>query len=179
MSDDRFKVYVAVIEHLRASIARDQEAVQVLEDLIAQRASAPPTAPSAAPPVVAGYIATRAPKVDPEQVRALHAQGMLEGQIGAQLGVSAGAILQWRRKLKLEAHTRRGPRPQSTELVERVTSSVPIVRWLKDRGTIIAACAEPGLWKVNDRDTIDRRGLLTMANRKRQLAGMQPFVWEP
>lgn len=176
MSDHHNQSIHAAIGMLRRNMARDQKALEVLEQLL-RDSNVPPDAALAAIADAANKRG-RPRKVDPDQVRTLHAQGLLDGQIGERLGVGAGAILQWRRKLGLAAHPRHRPQRAATALVERVSSSAPIVRWLRERGTIIAAGAEPGLWKVNDRDTIDHHGLLTMANRKRQLAGLPPFVWD-
>lgn len=184
--------FLAAIDELRASIARDSELLRMLEARVGVQTVEPIAALPASP--VARETKPRASeprrgallepakrgKVDPERVRELHAQGLDDGQIGQQLGVSASAILQWRKKLGLAAVGKGGrtnaapPAPTN----ERVNAAATIVRWLKERGTIIAEL-EPGkTWKVNGRDVIDRSGLLTMANRKRELAKLPPFEWE-
>lgn len=191
MSSARVQVFLAVIDELRASIARESEALRVLEQLAGVETHPPvpalpaPVVREAKPPVseprrAALLEPAKRGKVDPERVRELHAQGLDDGAIGAQLGVSSSAILQWRRKLGLAAVGKGGrtnaapPAPTN----ERVNAAATIVRWLKERGTIIAEL-EPGkTWKVNSRDVIDRAGLLQMANRKRELANLPPFAWE-
>jgi transcriptional regulator with XRE-family HTH domain len=116
-------------------------------------------------------------QVDVDRLRDLHAQGLHDGEIGPQLGVSASAITLWRKKLNLAANSRGGRKAAPAAGAEHVNAAATIVRWLKERGTIIAE-AEPGKsWKVNGRDVIDREGLLMMANRKRELAKLPPFAW--
>jgi hypothetical protein len=124
--------------------------------------------------------AARKSKVDPEKLRTLHDKGLDDGQIGAELGVTASGVLQWRRKLGLAANSRGGRKaaPSSAPGIERVNSATTIVAWLRQRDTIIVD-ADPGkTWKVNGRDIIDRAGLLTMANRKREIAKLPPFAFE-
>jgi hypothetical protein len=184
-----------VIDELRASIARESEALRILEQLagvethppvpalpapVAREAKPPASEPRrAAPFQPAGEVAKRG-RVEPEQVRDLHAQGLDDGAIGAQFGVSASAILQWRKKLGLTAvgkGGRNGAAP-AAPTIERVNAAATIVRWLKERGTIISELEPGATWKVNGRDVIDRAGLLQMANRKRELAKLPPFEWE-
>lgn len=47
-------------------------------------------------------LADRRRRVDPQRIAVLHGQGLSDGQIARRFGVTAGAILYWRRKLKLE-----------------------------------------------------------------------------
>lgn len=185
--------FLAAIDALRTSIARDTELLQLLEARVgvqtvdpvpalpAPRAAAPsPAKPQPAVAVAAAAERKRSGKVDADQVRKLHADGLDDGQVGQQLGVSSSAILLWRKKLGLSANGKGGRKAAGLPGggAERVSAAATIVRWLKERGTIITEFEAGESWKVNGRDVIDRAGLLTMANRKRELAKLPPFAWE-
>ena len=180
--------FLAAIDELRTSIARDSELLRLLEARVgvqtvdqlpalpAPRAAAPAPAKS---PTPAGDR-KRAGQVDVAKLRELHAQGLDDGQIGQQLGVSSSAICLWRKKLGLAAVGKGGQKTAGLPggPAERVNAAATIVRWLKERGTIIAEVEAGKTWKVNGRDVIDRAGLLQMANRKREIAKLPPFEWE-
>jgi hypothetical protein len=196
---------LAVIDDLRRQIAERQAAIEALERIVGVQTLSPSPALNAAPapaPAPPKPRAVAAPKpqpeatvvmttrkgngkVDVERLVALHAQGLHDWEIGEQLGVSDTSIFVWRKKLGLSANSKGGRKASAEPLPaapaagpEKVNAAATIVSWLKSRGTIIGE-VEPGrLWKVNGRDVIDRAGLLTMANRKRELAKLLPFAWE-
>lgn len=189
--------YLAAIDHLRSQIAMLQEGLAVLEQIagvttIAALPAPPkPQRPPASEPRRAALLkpadapqGTRHGKVDPNRVRELHAQGRDDNEIAAAIGVTASAILQWRRRLGLAAHGKGGRKEAPTQVTssptksELVNSAATIVAWLRQRGTVIADHETGKTWKVNGRDVIDRTGLLTMANRKRDLMNLPPFQWE-
>lgn len=185
--------YLAAIDHLRGEIAERQQLLAMLEraagvtTIAALPGPKPHVSPAGEPRRAAllkpdqAEAPKRRGKVDPDRVRALHAQGLDDGRIGAALGVSASAITWWRKKLGLHALGRGDRKPAENAAPERgelVNSAATIVAWLRQRGTIIGEHEAGKTWKVNGRDVIDRTGLLTMANRKRELMNLQPFQWE-
>lgn len=186
---------LAAIDQLRAEIARRHEAIAALE-----RVAGVTTVPAVPMPqqLVKQMVERRdlgrlpAPKpaetkrnqhsgkVDPDRVREMHAEGKNDLEIGAALGVSGSAITLWRKKLGLSPNSKGGRKRRTAggTGVETVNSAATIVTWLRQRDTVIAEL-EPGkAWKVNGRDVIDRAGLLTMANRKRDLMSLPRFQWE-
>lgn len=185
--------FLAVIDDLRRQIAERQAAIDALERIVGVKTLSTSPAPNAlpaprptadaSPPPPAGER-KRAGKVDIEKLRALYSQGLDDGQIGKQLGVSGSAILLWRKKLGLSANGKGGRKtpaePASAPITAPVVvnSAATIVSWLRQRDTIIAEVDPGKTWKVNGRDIIDRAGLLTMANRKREIAKLPPFAWE-
>lgn len=60
----------------------------------------------------------------------------------------------------------------------RVVDAAPIERFLRANGAAVVRLAgDPARYLINARVTLDEAGLLTMANMKRQRAGLAPFVW--
>lgn len=181
------------IAHLRGEIEQRVDALRALERL-APSAAAPPVltltadkppptpleaAIAAAPAPSTGRTVPRSGRTAPipeAQLRELHGRGLNDAAIADALGRSQGGVSGALRKLNLAPNKAR--RPAASPTVERVNSAGTIVAWLRGRDTIITE-AEPGkTWRVNGRDVIDRHGLLTMANRKREIAKLPPYAWE-
>jgi hypothetical protein len=193
------------IAHLRGEIEQRVEALRALERLAPADApppvllltsDKPPPTPleaaiAAAPPAseprrgallkdpAPGRSAPRTGRtapIDPAQLRELHRRGLNDAAIARELGRSQAGVSHALRKLGLAPNTM--PKAAAVPSVERVNAAATIVSWLRKRDTIIVD-VEPGkTWKVNGRDVIDRAGLLTMANRKREIAKLPPYAWE-
>lgn len=185
--------YLAAIDQLRVEIAERQQLLAMLEraagvttiTALPVPGAMKPKAPPAGEPRRVALLKpdqAEAPKsrgkVDPDRVRALYEQGLDDVRIGRELGVSGSGITFWRKKLGLPAIGKGGRKAPPKAGAEFVNSAATIVAWLRQRGTIIADHEASKTWKVNGRDVIDRTGLLTMANRKRELMHLQPFQWE-
>lgn len=186
--------FLSVIDDLRRQIAERQPAIDALERIVGVKTlstspapnalPAPPTpqetAPDRARPQKAAMDAKPAKgrAIDVEQLRAMHARGLNDLTIAQELGRSQAGVSAALRRLGLPPNKTIRTISVAASSVERVNAAATIVRWLKERGTIIAEVDAGKTWKVNGRDVIDRAGLLTMANRKRELAKLPPFAWE-
>lgn len=188
--------FLAAIDALRASIARDQELLKLLEDRVgattvsalpAPSEPAPaPARPRAARPAKPAQPASRArrgghPSIPDDQVRALHARGLTIAKIAAELGRSGPGVANALRRLGLEPNRFRpdAPEPDGQASDPSVITPRDLVAWLREINVAIDVVKPGESWRVNGRSLMNRHELLEFANAKRARMQQPAFTWAP